>query len=373
VRVIAIVWHAEDAVLEMLSVIARPEHIDVIVVSRRETISLTAGEALSDRLARLVPRPVTTRSDAREWLAGVCAGAAEVWTHSPADSRSAQAEVGWLVARLCTAWHAAGQNRFLEVLPDRTVTLDRAEVTAKIDFVNRRCAEQLADTAGERAITTHAVVVVERFLLVSPAEADRMFGLTSSASDAAAVAVDPWDFATSEYEAVRLRSTAEWIGRWCKPGEHTLIEVGACEGALTRVLADAGHRVVATEPNAVFRSRLTAALSGRGVPVGQESLADLVHTTVPAPAAVLLIEMLYYGQDLALIDALPTATVFLATDPGQMTGQVKPWLARNRNWRVLDERALCAPRLEFVGGGHAFICKRGSIGVVCRRAEIGGE
>lgn len=372
-KVIAIVWHAEDAVLEMFSVIARPENIDVIVVSRRETISLAAGESLAARLERLVPKPETADTDAGEWLAGVRATADEVWTHSPADSRPARAAVGWLVAGSGPAWHAAGQNRFLEVVPDRTVPLSGADVATKIDFVNRHCTALLADTAGQRAIGTHAVAVVERFLLVGKPAADRLYGLASSAEDAAAVAVDPWDFATSEYEAARLRATAEWIGSWCEPGGHTLVEVGACEGALTRALVDAGHRVVATEPNAVFRSRLTAALSGTGVAIGPESLADLAGTTLPPPAAVLLVEMLYYGQDLAQIDALGAAAVFLATDPEQMAGQVKPWLARNRNWRVLDERALCPPRIEFVGGGHAFIRKRGSIGVFCRRAEIRGE
>lgn len=367
-----IVWHAEDAVLEMLSVIERSTQIDVIVASRRETISCARDEPLATRLDRLAPAPVTAHDgDLPAWLAEVCATATEIWTHSPADSRPTHARVGWLLARACPGrvWHAAGQNRFLEMVPDRTVAMSRANVVAKIDFVNRRCAGLLAETAGARQIHTHAVVVAERFLRVDPHAADRLFGLASSAEDAAAVAVDPWDFATSDYEAERLRATAGWIGDWCPPGEHTLVEVGACEGALTVRLAGHGHRVVATEPNEVFRARLSEAAAGRDITIGAESLADLTGATFSAPAAVLLIEMLYYGQDLDLLDGLPADTLFLATDPDQMNGQVKPWFARSPGWQVLEERALCRPRIEFVGAGRGFIRKRGSIGLVCRRSN----
>jgi hypothetical protein len=374
VSTIVIVWHAEDAVLEMLSVIERSAQIDVIVVSRRETISHFAGEPLAARLDRLAPRPATARfadGELRAWLAEVSAGDAEIWTHSPADSRPTHAKVGWLLATLCPerVRHAVGQNRFLELVPDRTATLSGADIATKIDFVNRRCAGLLAESAGARQIQTHAVAVVERFLRVDRLAADRLFGLASSAEDAAAVAVDPWDFATSDYEAERLDATVGWIGDWCRPGGHTLVEVGACEGALTTRLADKGHRIVATEPNPVFRARLTGALAGRDIPVGEESLADLTHASISAPAAVLLIEMLYYGQDLDLLNALPADMVFLATDPDQMNGQIKPWLARTPGWQVLDERALCRPRIEFVGAGRGFIRKRGSIGLLCHRSN----
>ncbi|GAB3469896.1 methyltransferase domain-containing protein [Actinophytocola sediminis] len=372
---IVIVWHAEDAVLEMLSVIERPENVEIIIVSRRETLSLSADSPLADRLDQLAPQQANTQSDdrdLREWLSAVCerTGDTEIWTHSPADSRPTHAKVGWLLAEICPtrAWHSVGQNRFLEMVPDRTVAMSRTQVTTKIDFVNRYCADLLRDNAGARQVQTHAVAVVERFLRVDRLAANRLFGLASSAEDSAAVAVDPWDFDTSEYEAERLRATTSWIGDWCPPG-HVLIEIGACEGALTTRLADKGHQIVATEPNAVFRSRLTTALAGREVSIRPDSLADLTRSTLPPTAAVLLIEMLYYGQDLDLINALPADMLFMATDPDQMTDQVKPWLATNSTWRLLDERALGRPRMEFVGAGHGFIRKKGSIGLVCDRSQ----
>ncbi|MET0237258.1 MAG: hypothetical protein ABW224_21590 [Kibdelosporangium sp.] len=373
---IVVVQHAEDAVLEMMSVIERAADTEVIVVSRQESISLPAGLPLAARLDRLAPRaagPALGEHEQREWLAAMCArtGESEIWTHWPADSRPAHAEIGWLLAGICPArvWHSAGRNRFLEVVADRAVALDRRAVTTKIDFVNRHCARLLPESAGTRQIHTHAVAVVERFLRIGPAAADRLFGLASSAQDRAAVAVDPWDFETSAYEAERLRTTASWIGDWCLPGEHVLVEVGACEGALTTRLADKGHRIEVTEPNPVFRSRLTGALTGRDVVIRTESFADLTRATLPPSAAVLLIEMLYYGQELDLLNALPTEMLFIATDPDQMAGQIKPWLTANAQWRVLDERELGRPRVEFVGSGQAFIRKRGSIGVVCRRSS----
>jgi hypothetical protein len=145
------------------------------------------------------------------------------------------------------------------------------------------------------------------------------------------------------------------------------VEAGACEGALTLRLADKGHRMVATEPNPVFRARLAARVAGRDVRLRTESLAELTRATLPRPAAVLLIEMLYYGQNLDLLDALPADLLFLAADPAQTTAAIKPWLAAHSQWRVLDERLLSRPRIEFVGAGNAYIRKRGSVGLVCRR------
>jgi hypothetical protein len=376
VNAIVVVQHAEDAVLEMFSVIERAVDVEVVVVSRRESISLPAHLPPAARLDVLAPQPADTslgERERREWLSEVCArtGETEVWTHWPADSRPAHADIGWLLARMCRqrVWHSAGQNRYLEVVPDLVVPMNRRAVTAKIDYLNRHAAVLLPESAGKRQVRTHAVAVVERFLRVDPAAADRLFGLASSAEDRAAVATDPWDFETSVYEAERLSATASWIGDWCPPGERTLVEIGSCEGALTVRLADRGHRIEAAEPNPVFRSRLTAAVADRDIVVRPDSLADLTRSTLPSSSAALLIEMLYYGQDLDLLDALPVDMLFLATDPDQMSGQVKPWLAANPKWRILEERTLGRSRMEFVGTGQAFIRKRGSTGVVCRRSS----
>jgi hypothetical protein len=378
VNAIVVVQHAEDAVLEMFSVIERAVNIEVMVVSRRESISLPAHLPLTARLGRLAPQPADIsigEQERRECLSAICAQTreTEIWTHWPADSRPVHAEIGWLLARTCRqrVWHSAGQNRYLEVVPDLVVPMNRQAVTTKIDFLNRHSAGLLPESAGTRQVRTHAVAVVERFLRVDPAAADRLFGLASSAEDRAAVATDPWDFETSAYEAERLSATASWIGDWCPPGEHTLVEIGACEGALTVRLADKGHRIEAAEPNPVFRSRLTAAaaVAGRDIAIRPDSLADLTRVALPSSSVALLIEMLYYGQDLDLLNALPVDMLLLATDPDQMSDQIKPWIAANPQWRVVEERALGRSRMEFVGTGQAFIRKRGSIGVVCRRSS----
>jgi hypothetical protein len=76
----------------------------------------------------------------------------------------------------------------------------------------------------------------------------------------------------------------------------------------------------------------------------------------------LLVELLYYGQDLALLDRFPTDRLFVAMEAGELARQNWP-----ATWSVEEELELVAPRLEPVANGHAFLRKRGSRGVVLRR------
>ncbi|MFC7466744.1 hypothetical protein ACFQVA_02435 [Actinomadura keratinilytica] len=123
----------------------------------------------------------------------------------------------------------------------------------------------------------------------------------------------------------------------------------------------------ATEPNDRFRHRLTTALAGaEHLRVSSDGLKELADGSGPR-GPHLLIEMLYYGQDLALVDRLPTDLVLLALEPEALGTTVRPWLAHTPHWEVADETVLVAPRIEAVCGGRAYLTKRGSHGLALRR------
>ncbi|MEV0040735.1 hypothetical protein AB0H70_33020, partial [Streptomyces sp. NPDC050804] len=127
--------------------------------------------------------------------------------------------------------------------------------------------------------------------------------------------------------------------------------------------------VRATEPNSTFRDRLATAFAGsEAVTVDGADLAELAKEDGPPRAAAhLLIEMLYYGQDLDLLDGLATDHVFVALEPEALASRLRPWLERSTVWRADEETVLVPPRLETVCAGRAYLSKRGSVGLLLRR------
>ncbi|MEV4613707.1 hypothetical protein AB0K43_14095 [Kitasatospora sp. NPDC049258] len=379
---IVVVLRAEDAVLDFLSVLADPggAEVRVLIADSDVLLALPAGAGTVERLAAIAPLvgPACRRADPpdADALAGTIAraaagGPARLWTHSPADNRRSRGALGRAAARAAGALpvrHAVGYSPFLQFVSDLDRPLSRELTSAKLEFVNRRCAHLLASDHPQHMLYTARVPAAERFFEATGPERERLFALLASLDEEAASVADPWEFATSPYEAERLDATAAWVTRHCPPGARALVEVGACEGALTRRLAFAGHRVLATEPNPLFRDRLASALAARPeVVVGDAELAALAKADGPAAPAYLLIEMLYYGQDPALIDRLRTDLVFVALEPEALRSGLHPWLAASKTWHAAEETELVGPRLETVCGGRAYLSKRGSLGVLLRR------
>ncbi|MER5424815.1 hypothetical protein [Streptosporangium roseum] len=403
--VVIAVLHAEDVALEFVSVLRRHADRDIRVVVGQSAswVTLPAGLPPRERLELLAPLVEpggnTAPLPVPEEVAGRLGGPpAEVWTHSPADHRIRRARFGWTVSRAVpglTVTYSVGDNPFLQTVPAEAVALTGAEADIKIDFINRHAGELLRSRVADRLVTTDRVPVVERFFTADATQANRLYALISSLGDDAALADDPWEFGRSAYEADRLDATAAWVARWCAPDDGPIVEVGACEGELTRRLAGKGYTLQATEPNAGFRARLagrlgadpgsgsgtageagagvvTAERSGPGVEVSPDSLEDLAaHRSRPA-AAYLLIEMLYYDQDLALLDALPTDRILIALETGQLNDRVWPWLRRQSTWRVAERLELAPPTLESVCDGLAYLRKRGSRGLVLTRSGEAG-
>ncbi|MEU9128139.1 hypothetical protein AB0D08_08510 [Kitasatospora sp. NPDC048540] len=384
---IVVVLRAEDAVLDFLSVLADPggAQTEVVVAGSGTVLTLPAGAPPAERLALLGPlvgpagpadAPSGPGPDAAALIARAGAGRpARIWTHSPADNRRSRGTLGRSVARAAAGAalpvrHAVGYSPYLQFVSDLDHPLSRELVSAKLEFVNRWCAHLLACDHPQHMLRTARVPSAERFFEADEEERDRLFALLASLDDEAASVADPWEFDSSRYEADRLDAAAAWIARHCPPQSGQLVEVGACEGALTRRLAAAGHQVLATEPNPRFRTRLAAALAGTpAVRIGDADLAALTGPDAPASPAHLLIEMLYYGQDLDLIDRLPTERVLVALEPATLDARLRPWLAGSRNWRAAEETELVGPRLEPVCGGRAYLSKRGSTGVLLRRTR----
>ncbi|MFJ2739979.1 hypothetical protein ACIO3O_09935 [Streptomyces sp. NPDC087440] len=402
------VLRAEDAVLDFLSVTRGSASVDqeagehsgraapegpsggavrVLCCDTRQWIDLAAGTTLADRLAALAPHVRAPDAphdppDAGELsrLLREAAGgrAARVWTHSPADNRRSRGRIGRDVAagdHGLEVRHAVGYSPYLQFVSDEDRPLGRAAVAAKLDFVNRHCAALLSTDSPEFMIYTARVPAVERFFTTDGArEREGLFALLASLDDEAAGVADPWEFETSPYERARLDATTAWIARHRSPGDGPLVEVGACEGALTARLAAKGYEVDATEPNPLFRDRLARHLDTGfdGVRVHADALEGLAAEPRLPGSAYLLIEMLYYGQDLDLLDTLPADLVLLALEPAALAERVRPWLAGTSRWTQAEETVLVAPALEAVCGGRAYLSKRGSTGVVLRRVVSRG-
>ncbi|MET9554481.1 hypothetical protein [Streptomyces sp. NPDC006645] len=376
---IVVVLRAEDAVLDFLSVLSDGETA-LVLADHGRTLAFPAGRSPAERLADIAryvrpaddgassPGPVPLAELVREAGGG---RDARVWTHSPADNRRSRGKVGRDTAIGCAGHevrHAVGYSPFLQVVSDFDRSLDRELLAAKLDFVNRACEHLLTEPSAEYVVQTPRIPATERFFHTDPDERERLFALLASLDDEAASIVDPWEFGSSPYEKDRLDATAAWVLGHRAGADGLLVEVGACEGALTHRLVAAGRSVHATEPNPLFRARLSENVRGtEAVRVSADDLADLTKEGRPRAGAHLLIEMLYYGQDLALLDRLPTDHLFVALEPGTMDALLRPWLAASETWQETESVQLVPPRVETVCAGRAYLIKRGSDGLLLRR------
>ncbi|MFC9602726.1 hypothetical protein ACFTTN_04600 [Streptomyces niveus] len=385
---IVVVLRAEDAVLDFLSVLTDGETA-LVLAGHGRTLTFPATQSPAERLARIGGhvRPADDRAGASDPgsladLVSEVAGdrEARVWTHSPADNRRSRGRVGRDTAIGCAdrdVRHAVGYSPYLQVVSDFDHSLDRELIAGKLDFVNRACEHLLTAPSPEYVVQTPRIPATERFFHADAEERERLFALLASLDDEAASIADPWEFGSSPYEKDRLDATAAWVlGHRAATGE-SLVEVGACEGALTHRLVAAGCAVHATEPNPLFRKRLAEAVGGtETVRVTSKDLADLAIASDladlteegnPRAGAHLLIEMLYYGQDLGLLDRLPTDHLFVALEPDAMDSRVRPWLAASATWQEVESVHLVPPRVETVCAGRAYLIKRGSDGLLLRR------
>jgi hypothetical protein len=370
------VTRPEDVVVDFLSVLdpGSGREVHLVIADRGAYLKLPAGVPLAGRLAPLAELLQTSGEGAKSFSPGSAADAialetgdvaATIWTHSPADTRESRGRWALDLAaavRRAPVRHAVGDGHWLQWKTDLDVRLEQPLIDAKLDFINTHCAELLRlDEEDENALLTRRIQSVERFFESDADERARLFALMGSMSADAAIVPDPWEFATSQYEIERLDATAAWVRKHLDPVAGRVIEVGACEGALTRRLLADGYSVDATEPNLVFLARLRENVDG-DVRIHSHSFEELTTTRRLTSSAYLLIEMLYYGQDLTLLDRFPTDRLFVSMEPDELAQQVWP-----AAWSVEQELELVGPRVETVVGGRAYLRKRGSRGILLRR------
>lgn len=375
---VVVVCRPEDLATEFLAVLDsdRERPLRTVLAADGTVASLPPGDAAA-RLARVGPLVADTaptiesieHSRLTRLLEALPGAGATVWTHCPADERRDRAEVAWTTAHACaevTVLHAVGVSSHYQFLSDVTVPLSVEQARLKLGFLHQYADRLAKDQHSTRHIPTEAVTACERFTRLTVYEADRLYALLHSMEYDSSLAEDPWDFRRSPYERERLGHTAAWVSRHLRPRTGVLIETGGCEGALTTRLLDAGHHVVACEPNDRFRTRLIDAVGGRAR-VTADSLEDLAHNDTLQAAAYLAIEVLYYVDDLSILDGLPSKLLFLAVNNEELDERVEPWLARSRTWEGAERVELVAPRVDFVCGERVYRRKQGSIGVLCRR------
>ncbi len=369
------VLRPEDVVVDFLSVLdpARGREVHLLVADRGTYLKLPVGIPLAGRLAPLAELLGASAEGAKPFSPGAAADAialetgdveATVWTHNPADSRERRGRWGLELAALvrrAPVLHAVSDAHWFQWVTDIDERLSQALIDAKLDFVNTHGTELLGlDEEDENALLTGKVHSVERFFGSTPDERARLFALMGSLGENAALVLDPWDFASSPYELERLDATVAWVRSHLDPVAGRVIEVGACEGALTQRLLAEGYSVDATEPNQAFYERLRSVEGD--VRVHPHSYEDLTTTRRLTGSAYLLIEVLYYEQDLSLLDRFPTDRLFVAMEPAKLAAQSWP-----SGWSVVEQVELAGPRFEPVAGGRAYLRKRGSRGVLLRR------
>ncbi|UKD51075.1 hypothetical protein L3Q65_24415 [Amycolatopsis sp. FU40] len=328
-----------------------------------------AREVLA-RAGQATERQDPSSTELADFLAGALKNSATVWTYCPADERLDCARTALLTTQTVGGkgvWHAVGLSGHSQFLAEKVNPLPVEQVRLKIDAAQTVYRDSVRRTAELPRALTERAVPCERYFRMPLEDVERLFAMAHSRASEAAAFEDPWGFGVSSYEIERLSRATSWISEHVSPGSGLLLEVGSCEGAHTDLLLDAGHRLVACEPAAEFRRRLIGRVRG-AVPVIASTLEELAASRSEPADAYLLLEMLYYLEDPAVVDDLPTDMIFISgppTDPAY--DAVHAWLSRSRVWMVRDQRQLIEPRFDFLCHDKVYQCKPGSLGLFCTR------
>ncbi|WP_081982353.1 SAM-dependent methyltransferase [Streptacidiphilus albus] len=359
-----------DAAAEFISVLDLADEDVSVVLTGHEWRSIALPHAGAKErlhfLADAAARPATGT-----WQPDRSGPDDSHWAHSPADWRQEQARSGLAAAaavgagRIRYSLGHAGHSQFL-VSEARPLSVE--QLRTKIDVLAGFASGALPGADAKRQFLSQAAPSCESFLALTRQQAEHLYYLMYSPDPLVKVPRDPWDFDRSAYEQERLSATRDWV-RAAVPGPAaTLVEAGACEGSLTELLCDAGFRVTATEPAQDFRERLGSRVAGRAE-VTAATVEDLAGPA-PVPAdAYLLAEVMYYLDDLAVVESLPT-DLLLVTAPRELLESVlRPYFegAGAACWRVESEQELLGARLDFLVDGLMYQRKRGSVGLTCRR------
>jgi hypothetical protein len=276
-------------------------------------------------------------------------GHGRVYTHSPFDKDAVRATVALAAAQAFgRVWVTAKSGIARQVNP-----LDEEAFQTKRRIIN---------TVYSRRIRTHddafrmphtALLGVEAFTPATFQEVMQGVALTRATI---LPFPDAWGLFKSPYEEERYTLSCRLLLKHTIPSRvRSILEAGACEGAMTKHLLRAfpQARICALEPHPVFVRRMRARFHG-------DSRIDIVQRSISRAVLkadlVVMAEMLYYvEQDLKPILRRIQARYLMTSSEGEFDLQLARTLSQFK-WRVLEEQNL-ASRFEAIDGGNLF-CRR---------------
>jgi len=279
----------------------------------------------------------------------------QVYTHSPLDEHAHHRDVA-LAASRCfdEIWVQTCGGYAAEVH-----VLDSLAFQTKLDILNSLYARDIAPSDDEDPLPITEILFdvagVETFVPTRYTEVVQALAL--SRPEIRTEFPNIWGFEVSPYEVERYDRTCEVLARACHLRHSaSILELGACEGAMTRRLRslfpDAKIRAVESHP--IFARRLRESL--RGDPLIELLEASILEVPLTADL-ILLAETLYYFTDHAA-DVLSrvSGNYLLTSYHGTFDNRVCRFL-HGFGWR---ETACIEvlPRFEPVDGRASFLLGR---------------
>ncbi|MFJ4677348.1 class I SAM-dependent methyltransferase [Kitasatospora sp. NPDC088783] len=363
-----------DAAAEFLSVLDRADEPAAVVLTGDgwRYVELPAADAATRvrHLARACTRP----GPAATWSPGQVSSDDTHWAHNPADWRAEQARSGLAAAQAAAAAaagpvrHSLGHAGHSQFLIDEAHPLTERQLRSKLALLADLKSGALPSATAGRDHLTQSAPSCESFLHLDRERAEHLYYLVYSSDPLVEVPRDPWDFARSPYERERMTATRDWVRAALPHPGASVVEAGACEGALSELLCEAGLNVTATEPADDFRERAAHRLAGRAT-VTADTVEDLARTTRTPADAYLLAEVLYYLDDPAVTESLATDLLLVTAPRELLETKLRPYFEGPGAacWRIESEHELLGARLDFLVDGLMYQRKRGSVGLVCRR------
>jgi len=274
-----------------------------------------------------------------------------IYTHSPLEQHAHHRDVALAASQCFEEIWVRGCGGYAA----EAHVLAHSAFGQKLEILNHMYAPQLAAAAEDDHFCSTEVTGVEVFVPTRSSEVSKALAHTSQ--EIRPDISDLWAFETSPYEKERYDRTCTVLSHILKETTITsIMEIGACEGAMTQRLRALfpGVKISAVEVNAVFARRLHARL-------GHDADTDIVEASVhdlPLSAdLVCLAEVLYFIPDdgIDLLERLQ-ARYLLTSYTGDFDDRVSLCL-RRFGWRnTVSEHVL--PRFEPVDGTNSLLTIR---------------
>lgn len=274
-----------------------------------------------------------------------------VYTHSPFDDDTLRGSVALAAAQAFgEVWVQSPSG-----MAQQVNVLKHSAVAAKAKIINTVYAKRIRTEDDSFRIPHTSLLGVEAF---TPARFEEvMHGVALTRSEILPYP-DAWGLMTSPYETNRYERSCQLLLDHVAPkGAQTILEVGACEGAMTFHLRQAFpqspikvlevHPEFARRLKARFRHDKQTEVIQQGID-NAELKADIV----------LLAEVLYYVEDdLQAILRKVKARYVLTSSEGDFDLELARKLATLK-WRLLAKETI-ASCFEAISGGHGHLyCRR---------------